>query len=199
MSTRLVIPFLIAAASVGIGSLVLPTQPRDHSLRHAEHFTSSEQCAVCHTPAPAATAMRSEIGDDISPYGLWQGTMMANAFRDPYFRAQLRKETVASGEAVQELCLRCHSPNAWLNGRASGEGADGSQLNTMDLQGLTCTTCHRLVPPEPIAGESPRDATERAHIVETVGSVMRGSGAGQRQRRLYRRFRRQRSGVRVTP
>ncbi|MCA8976983.1 MAG: hypothetical protein KDC98_19825 [Planctomycetes bacterium] len=147
MSTRLVIPFLIAAASVGIGSLVLPTQPRDHSLRHAEHFTSSEQCAVCHTPAPAATAMRSEIGDDISPYGLWQGTMMANAFRDPYFRAQLRKETVASGEAVQELCLRCHTPmlhhEARLNGAELPRLADVEGDPFAD-DGVSCTVCHMI-------------------------------------------------------
>src|SRR5688572_439153 len=43
-----------------------------------EPFTTSEQCAVCHTPAPGANAMHSRLGDDVSPYGTWQGTMMAN-------------------------------------------------------------------------------------------------------------------------
>jgi len=114
---------------------------------HADLFTTSEQCAVCHSVAPGANAMRSATGDDVSPYGLWQGTMMANAFRDPYFRAQLEKESAAAGEQVQELCLRCHAPMAWHERVLAG----GAPPRLADLEGdlvaddsVSCTVCHLI-------------------------------------------------------
>ena len=63
-------------------------------------FTTSDACAVCHIAAPGASAMKAADDADVSPYYTWQATMMANAFRDPYFRAQLRKESAAAGEQV---------------------------------------------------------------------------------------------------
>lgn len=116
----------------------------------------------------------------------YAGSMMANSARDPLFRAalQVANQDIPGGG---ELCIRCHSPNAWLNGRASGDGADGSKLNAMDLQGISCTTCHRLVPPTAMAGESPRDAVERDHILATAGATMQGSGAYILDREEYRR------------
>jgi hypothetical protein len=91
--------------------------------------------------------MRSATGDDVSPYGLWQGTMMANAFRDPYFQAQLQKETAAAGAQVQELCLRCHAPMAWhervLAGGAPPRLADLDGDIVAD-DGVSCTVCHQI-------------------------------------------------------
>jgi len=114
---------------------------------HLDVFTTSEQCAVCHSIAPGAHAMRSALGDDVSPHGLWQGTMMANAFRDPYFHAQLQKETAAAGEQVQELCLRCHAPMAWhervLAGGAPPRLADLDGDIVAD-DGVSCTVCHQI-------------------------------------------------------
>lgn len=116
---------------------------------HAGVFTSSEQCAVCHSGAPGAHAMRSATGEDVSPYGLWQGTMMANSFRDPYFRAQLQKETAAAGEAVQELCLRCHTPMVHHGAVMDGDkpprltDADGDLFAD---DGVSCTVCHTMLP-----------------------------------------------------
>ncbi|HEX6813420.1 MAG TPA: multiheme c-type cytochrome [Planctomycetota bacterium] len=115
--------------------------PRD------DPFTTSEQCAVCHTPAPGANAMHSRLGDDVSPYGTWQGTMMANSFRDPYFRAQLDKESASAGEEVQELCLRCHAPmahhGAVLSGRKAPRLADVEDSLVAD-DGVSCTVCHLM-------------------------------------------------------
>ncbi|MFM1872073.1 MAG: hypothetical protein RL398_1495 [Planctomycetota bacterium] len=112
-----------------------------------DFFTSSEQCGVCHTVAPAANAMRNATGDDVSPYSLWQGTMMANSFRDPYFRAQLRKETVAAGEDVQALCLRCHAPmmshGLALSGQPRPKLAE-VEHDTFADDGVSCTVCHMI-------------------------------------------------------
>ncbi len=143
------------------------TQPGGLTSRLADSTT----CTYCHV---------EQIVDE---YG---GSMMANSARDPLFRAALQvanRDLPGSGE----FCLRCHSPNGWLEGRASGDGADGSKLTAMDLQGVTCTTCHRLVPPTAIAGESPRDAVERDHVLTTVGVPRQGSGAYILDREEYRR------------
>ena len=110
-------------------------------------FTSSEQCGICHYVAPGATAMQAKNGDDVSPYGTWQATMMANAFRDPYFQAQLAKETASAGEEVQELCLRCHAP--MLHHEARIRGDDPPRLKDVEgdpfaLDGVSCTVCHLM-------------------------------------------------------
>ncbi len=118
-------------------------------LARDDFFTTSEQCAVCHTPAPGATAMTGRLGGDISPYGTWQGTMMANSFRDPYFRAQIMKETAAAGEQIQELCLRCHTPMEHHDRVRRGKPAP----RLKDVVGsifaddsVSCTVCHMISP-----------------------------------------------------
>lgn len=121
--------------------------PMSHDPHRAELFTSSEQCGVCHTTAPGAKAMLSKEGEDISPYGTWQATMMANAFRDPYFRAQIMKETASAGEHVQELCLRCHTPmmhhQARIDGKPDPRLADVVGDPFAD-DGVSCTVCHLM-------------------------------------------------------
>ncbi|MCL4862688.1 MAG: hypothetical protein KJZ93_24965, partial [Caldilineaceae bacterium] len=105
------------------------------------------------------------------------GSMMANSARDPIFRAALQ---VANKDAKfgGDTCIRCHVPNAWLNGRASIAGdptsTDGRLINAEDLQGVACSTCHRLVPPTATAGEAPGDAAERAAL---TGPFITGSSA----------------------
>lgn len=160
---------LLAAGSVALCSS-LPSGA-DAPFVHPDPedvFTSSERCGVCHTTAPAANAMRNALGDDVSPYTLWQGTMMANSFRDPYFRAQLAKETLAAGEAVQELCLRCHAPMMSHGLAISGEPRPRLaqvQHDTFADDGVSCTVCHmiaddKLGQPETFSG-NPHFNTER--------------------------------------
>ncbi|MFY9345738.1 MAG: multiheme c-type cytochrome [Planctomycetota bacterium] len=127
-----------------------PAGPSPSSLaagHRIDTFTTSEQCGVCHTTAPGATAMLDANGDDVSPYGTWQATMMANSFRDPYFRAQLMKETAAAGEQVQELCLRCHVPMVHHEARLKGDKAPRLADAEGDLfadDGVSCTVCHLM-------------------------------------------------------
>ena len=112
-------------------------------------FATSDKCALCHSGSSGANAMRTKTGDDVSPVGTWQATMMANSFRDPYFRAQLQKETASQGEAVQELCLRCHAPMA--HHQALKDGKDAPRLGEVKISplaedGVSCTVCHQIVP-----------------------------------------------------
>jgi len=105
--------------------------------------------------------------NDLEPFNLWSGSMMASAGRDPVFWAAL---DVANNDlpGVGEFCLRCHAPKGWLEGRASaGPGptlgdADGCSLagnldesQTNDFEGVTCHLCHRMMINEnPPPGES---------------------------------------------
>jgi hypothetical protein len=79
-----------------------------------------------------------------APYGAndtWQGTMMANAARDPLFYAAL---SVANQDITNsgEICIRCHSPRAWLFGRSMPPLV--ANFLPDDLEGVQCDFCHRL-------------------------------------------------------
>ncbi|GDY01229.1 hypothetical protein LBMAG49_05580 [Planctomycetota bacterium] len=94
-------------------------------------------------------AMRTKTGDDASPFGNWQATMMANSFRDPYFRAELQKESLRQGGAVAELCLRCHAPmahqQAILRGKPAPRLAEVKRSPLAEA-GVSCTLCHQILP-----------------------------------------------------
>jgi hypothetical protein len=74
----------------------------------------------------------------------WQGSMMAQAMRDPLYLATL---TIANQDAdfSGDLCIRCHSPRGWLSGRSTP--TDGSALNDNDREGIYCDYCHRGIKP----------------------------------------------------
>lgn len=76
----------------------------------------------------------------------YRATLMANAARDPVFRAAFQ---VARQDKphLTDLCLRCHAPVGWLNGRSEG---DLTGLEPEDLSSVTCDLCHRMVPADPL-------------------------------------------------
>ncbi|MHC4740630.1 MAG: multiheme c-type cytochrome [Planctomycetota bacterium] len=98
-------------------------------------FAKVQQCKMCHS--------NTKNGPN-DPFFSWQGSMMAQAGRDPLFRATL---TIANQDVpgVGEFCFRCHTPRGWLEGRS--EPADGSALNKEDMYGVSCDVCHRLIDP----------------------------------------------------
>lgn len=131
-----------------------------HPIEYA--FADPGLCENCHG--------NYDDPNDIEPFNLWSGSMMANAGRDPLFWAAV---DVANNDApgAGEYCLRCHAPKAWLEGRANaGAGtvgdADGCMLegninesqNDLfegnDFEGVTCHLCHRMmINPSPPPGE----------------------------------------------
>ncbi|MEM6996813.1 MAG: multiheme c-type cytochrome, partial [Myxococcota bacterium] len=73
---------------------------------------------------------------------LWQGSMMANAARDPVFWAAVAiADQDAPGQTID--CIRCHAPKAFLEGR--GDATQMDALLPDDLDGVSCDLCHRLV------------------------------------------------------
>lgn len=101
---------------------------------------------------------------DVEPSFNWSGSMMAQAARDPFFYACM---TIANQDAAfaGDLCIRCHSPAGWLEGRSIP--TDGSALNNNDREGVQCDFCHKLV--------DPRVATSATNPYVLDGDYMSGT------------------------
>jgi len=80
----------------------------------------------------------------VPPYNNWVTSMMAQSARDPVFHAAM---TIANQDLKDSgtLCIRCHMPGGFLQGRAMP--ADGSALIEDDFDGVSCDICHRTVDP----------------------------------------------------
>lgn len=91
---------------------------------------------------PPTACESCHAGFQDAPIDAWEGSMMANALRDPLFLAAL---TIAEQDlpGVGDFCLRCHTPPGWLEGRC--QPGDGSALIEEDQQGISCDVCHRMV------------------------------------------------------
>ena len=138
----LVLSALLALSpSSARAEVLLPgTQPGEGGIELAK----VAQCAMCHG------GTKNGVAD---PLFSWQGGMMAQAARDPVFRAAL---AIANQDvkAVGEYCIRCHAPRGWLEGRS--KSADGALLTAEDMHGVSCEVCHHLVDPK--SPEAPRFA-----------------------------------------
>ncbi len=123
---------MTSTAQAGLGDLA-GTKPGE--LDFGGQFDAADGCALCHGGGYAGNF-------SYLPHDSWAGTMMANAARDPIFRAAL---TIANQDdpGVGAYCLRCHSPIAFVRGHTTPP--DGSAFDALDMQGIGCDTCHRAV------------------------------------------------------
>lgn len=127
----------------------VPTTLRDFDMPGTQPLqvapiNDSFNCAGCHGWYDQA----------VEPYFTAMGSMMSVASTDPVFRAAL---DIANRDAPEsgDLCLRCHVPKAWLEGRSTP--TDGSQIHFMDNIGVACDVCHRMVDPVWQPGVSPAE------------------------------------------
>jgi hypothetical protein len=143
---------MIVWTAVSAAEIFLPgMQPEEAGIE----FAKVQQCKMCHGGTK---------NGDADPVFSWQGGMMAQAAKDPVFRAAL---TIAEQDVpgVGEFCFRCHTPRGWLEGRSTP--SDGSALNREDMYGVSCDVCHRLVDP---LSERSRELIE--HIPPGYGNAM---------------------------
>ena len=99
--------------------------------------------------------MRDEKGNDIAPFDLWQGTMMANAARDPLWRATVSAEVAAIPSRKREIestCMTCHSPMASKEAKLNKEPVltlgllyTDTARSQLALDGVSCTSCHQMM------------------------------------------------------
>src|SRR5690606_3192561 len=75
----------------------------------SQHFSTSDQCIACHSN------LRTSSGEDVSIGYNWRASMMANAARDPYWHAGVRREVIdhpTAQAAIEDTCSTCHMPMA---------------------------------------------------------------------------------------
>ncbi len=132
--------FIILAGAVVWGAL--PTTINDFFLPGSQpnqsgNLETPDKCDNCHGGYDLA----------VEPAFNWRGGMMSQAARDPLFYACL---AISNQDAPQsgDMCIRCHSPAGWLEGRSTP--TDASALNNNDRQGVQCDFCHKLVKPTPL-------------------------------------------------
>jgi hypothetical protein len=118
-------------------------------------------CTFCHSGYDEAQ----------EPFERWSGSMKANATRDPIFHAAMTIANQDMGE-VGTLCLRCHAPRGWSDGRSTP--ADGSALDGEDYEGVSCHLCHRLVDPIADPGNPPEDTPILAALAEAPATSHNG-------------------------
>jgi hypothetical protein len=116
-------------------------------------FQTSDRCMACHN------LLSTAAGEDISIGFDWRGSMMANAARDPYWQAGVRREVTdhpMASEAIQNECSKCHMPMMQYRAKLLGgqgevfanapanptsEDARGSHLAA---DGVSCAVCHQI-------------------------------------------------------
>jgi len=87
-------------------------------------FDVSETCQGCH----------QEI------YHQWKDSVMAQAWRDPIYKALLKRASAATDGKLDNFCVGCHSPI----GMTTGQAVPGEPIETADMPGVNCETCHNI-------------------------------------------------------
>jgi hypothetical protein len=119
-------------------------------VERGDYFATSGVCSACHKN------MLDGDGNDVSLDTFWQGTMMANSSRDPYWQASVRGEVISHpdyDEVIQDKCTTCHTPMARTTRVFSGNQGvlldEGfldpeNDLNILALDGISCSFCHQI-------------------------------------------------------
>ena len=117
-------------------------------------FADARDCLACHNN------LTTPAGEDVSIGATWRSSMMANAARDPYWQATVRRETIdhpKHDSEIQDECAACHMPMLHKTVHASGGSATvfahlpSARGSDPDLQrlasdGVSCTVCHQMAP-----------------------------------------------------
>jgi hypothetical protein len=125
----------------GLGAQPANTAPA------AELFVASADCIACHSN------ITTPSGDDVSIGYSWRASMMANAARDPYWHAAVRRESLdhpSAQAAIEDKCSTCHMPMMrFTNAHGGGQGEVFATLaaqpaNALAMDGVSCTVCHQI-------------------------------------------------------
>ena len=60
-------------------------------------FSASDRCLACHN------GMTTPSGEDVSIGSAWRASIMANAARDPYWQAAVRREVIDHPQATATI------------------------------------------------------------------------------------------------
>lgn len=133
----------------GATAETLPVEINDAEFR-STHFAGSAVCAECHNGLSDAAA------EDVSLESDWSVSMMAQATRDPFYRAKVASEIQRNPQykdILDEKCSRCHAPMANVEARYEGANVElfgDGFLNPKNpyydnaMDAVSCTSCHQI-------------------------------------------------------
>ena len=116
------------------------------------HFSGSGNCAMCHD------GLTDTSGENVSIVRDWGSSMMANATKDPFWRAKVATELERNphlSSVINDTCSKCHAPMAHFEitqvqgGELTLFGPDGildpnHSLHDAGMNGVSCTVCHQI-------------------------------------------------------
>lgn len=116
-------------------------------------FLTSHDCIACHN------GLTTNEGEDVSIGIAWRASMMANASRDPYWQAGVRREAIdhpSAGHEIEDECATCHMPMSRTLAAATGQQGRifahlpidprRSEADRFAADGVSCTVCHQIAP-----------------------------------------------------
>lgn len=160
--------------AAGAGAAYLHASDRQPPPR----MVTAGRCVACHNGLVAPS------GEDVSIGADWRASIMANAARDPYWQAAVRREIMDHPGAESEIqadCTRCHMPMLNVHQTARGrrpqvlphlpivEAED--TLDRLAADGVSCALCHQIT--------EERLGTEASFTGGYVVDTMRWDGHGR--------------------
>lgn len=160
---------VLGTGVVATAATPLPTTREDFRLPGTQPLSITENLAV---PSDCTGCHANYGAPEVEPWRNWQGSMMAQSGRDPITYAAM---AIANQDAPHagEMCIRCHMPKGWLEGRSVPE--DATVTTADDRQGVQCNVCHRLVDPD----NSPGAPTEDTAILTGLSQPVVFTGGAQ--------------------
>ncbi|RJP14895.1 MAG: hypothetical protein C4520_20925 [Candidatus Abyssobacteria bacterium SURF_5] len=135
-----------------------------------------QMCLNCH----GDENILNPEGYVMAPGYFWQGSVMAQAARDPLFYACMAVAgqdsiwAVGNPNAV-DICERCHFPQGWLAGRSDPPNA--SLMTGTDFDGVHCDACHMKWDPFfATTFDGTREGSDWAGYWDEAGNTGPGSG-----------------------
>ena len=113
-------------------------------------FHTSDRCFACHNE------LKTRSGRDISIGLAWSASIMANAARDPYWQASVRRESIDHAPATKDIeneCSVCHMPVTHCESKLEGRKGEIFKYLPFDpdnkdsasaADGVTCSICHQI-------------------------------------------------------
>lgn len=128
------------------------TVPAEDTTFTTTHFSGSGNCSQCHD------GLTDTSGKDVSIVKDWGTSMMANATKDPFWRAKVASELKRNPHLetlINDKCSKCHAPIAHyeitkVQGKKITLFGDNGVLNPSHslydegMNGISCTVCHQI-------------------------------------------------------
>jgi len=162
MTRQRLLLLIVSLSAIGLAAAAVRVPPL---------FLHSDRCQACHN------GLVTPRGEDVSIGADWRASMMANAARDPYWQASIRRETLVqpkAAAAIENECAACHMPMVRYQAKAAGgTGSVFANLPVIPepgphaalaIDGVSCTVCHQIGPEK--LGE--RESFTAGFVIDTT-------------------------------